>query len=620
VKGRARLLAALAWLLPVVFALWFGWFAAPGLRNLNWEIAWLDRLQILRVWLRGADPPDPGLLLIAVDGETVAQLDKPQVFWVKDFADLGASLLKSGAKAVAFDYIFPSASGAAAAPVKAQMEIDRLAMLEQLVSRKVALGYQPDSANQLGEHNHLDLEAAAANAGNLCSLALVADSDGLYRSLYPVFAIQEATPDQSLALWLVKQLGHKTEWRDGQLLVNGAPVPLEANASQPRLRINYRTPLRPFLPAATLLRRVAAGQPIPEAAGKVCVVAPWDPVADFRPSVYDQLPGKRDQGGTRGVEHHLAAAETMLRGHFLVPYSPWLGSAASVFSTLLLLAVGYRARLHFWWLAGILLGYALLNVLAFSYGEWWLPFWAPLLSGVLGYGAGYEWRYLTTERQRRLTHDMFARMVAPQVVDHVLSAPGLRQLGGVQRRVTVLYTDINDFTPMCERHTPPEVIVMLNKYFEAMVSVIFRRQGMLKQFVGDEIMVIYGAPMEQPDHAARAVDTALDMLERLHEMESEAAGEDGFFDIKVGIHTGDVVVGHVGSEKHMEYAAVGDDVNLGARIMSSTKKLGVKILVSEVTKREAEPVLKGVEWISHGVQSFKGKTAQMEVFEVRRVK
>lgn len=619
-KGRARLLAALAWLLPVLFAVWSGWFAAPGLRNVNWEIAWLDRLQVLRIGLRGADAPDPRLLLIAVDGDAVAQLDKPQVFWVRDFARLGDTLLKSGAKAVAFDYIFPSASGAAAAPVKAQMEMDRISMLEQLISKKVAVGYQPDSENQRGEHNHPDIEAAASNAGNLCSLSLVADSDGLYRSLYPVFATNEAAPDQSLALWLVKQLGHDVLWRDGQLFVGGAPVPLESNANQPRLRINYRTPFRPVLPAAGLLRRAAAGENIPEAAGKVCVVAPWDPVDDFRPSIYDQLASKRDQGGTRGVEHHLAGAETMTRGNFLRPYPPWLGSAASVFSTVLLLVVGYRARLHFWWLGGILVGYAVLNVLAFSFGAWWLPFWAPLVSGVLGYGAGYEWRYLTTERQRRLTHDMFARMVAPQVVAHVLSAPGLRQLGGVQRRVTVLYTDINDFTPMCERHTPPEVIVMLNKYFEAMVSVIFRRQGMLKQFVGDEIMVIYGAPMDQPDHAARAVDTALDMLERLQEMEKAAAGEDGFFDIKVGIHTGDVVVGHVGSEKHMEYAAVGDDVNLGARIMSSTKKLGVKILVSEVTKREAEPVLQGVEWISHGVQSFKGKTAQMEVFEVRRVR
>lgn len=133
-------------------------------------------------------------------------------------------------------------------------------------------------------------------------------------------------------------------------------------------------------------------------------------------------------------------------------------------------------------------------------------------------------------------------------------------------------------------------------------------------------MVIYNAPHDQPDHAARAVMTGLEMIERLEQMKARANGREGFYEVKIGINTGDVVVGNVGTATRMEYAAVGDDVNLGARIETLTKKLGAFLLVSAATKKEAEGQLPGVEWISRGVQQFKGKTAEMEVFEVRRKK
>lgn len=114
--------------------------------------------------------------------------------------------------------------------------------------------------------------------------------------------------------------------------------------------------------------------------------------------------------------------------------------------------------------------------------------------------------------------------------------------------------------------------------------------------------------------------TGLEMIERLEEMKAEANGREGFYEVKIGINTGDVVVGNVGTAKRMEYAAVGDDVNLGARIETLTKKLGAFLLVSAATKKEAEGHLPEIEWVSRGVQQFKGKTAEMEVFEVRRKK
>ncbi len=594
----------------LLLAALLGWWLSPGTGQATWETRVLDRLQQLRLVLVPAPAPAP-VWLIGVDEASLNELNKPSIFWLHDFARLAQALLDGGASAVAFDMVFPHPTQGCSPALAEQLQQDREMMLVTLASGPVALGYLPDQPGQLGIHNHADLEAAADAFSNLCSLSLVADPDGLYRRLRP------SVQDQAgLALWLAGRLGHQVRTEKGQVWLDGRPIPLERGYLRPA----YRQLDRSVTPVARLWKQMRSGQPLLEAKGRVCLVAPTAASSgDFRPGVYDAFASKRRQGGTLGVEHHLAALEALLDGHWIRPYSAGLAAFLSAALAALGLALGARAprRALIWMLC---LGYAAGVAAAFLFQGWWLPFWGPLLGALSGYSVGYHWRYWKVEHQRRLTLDMFSRMVAPQVVEKVLSDASLRQLGGISRRVTVLYTDINDFTPVCERHTPEEVIVLINEYFEEMVDIIFRHEGLLKQFVGDEIMAIYGAPGEQPDHAARAVSTALDMLDRLKQMRIAAGDKDGFYDIKVGINTGDVVVGHVGSQKHMEYAAVGDDVNLGARVMSTAKKIGLSMLVSASTKIEAEPHLPDVEWVSHGVHSFKGKTAEVELFEPRRKK
>jgi len=608
-------------LIPLLLSAALGWWMSPGQAFSGSELSWLDHLQVLRL-RKGQTLPTSRVLLIGVDESTIEWLDKPPMFWLGDFAQLGDALLQAGASGVAYDFIFPSPGEGLGPALSAEFASQRESMLVLLTTGQVALGYLPDSEASPGSHSHVDLERAAETFDALCSLGLVADPDGRVRRIYPVVGQGTSGARPSLAVWALKQSGFPLEWKEPPLR-GGSPlaaVPLEPG-SEPSLRISYRVPQRNVISAADLWRRLKKGEPIDEVRGKVCIIAPTaTSLDDFRPSPLELLASKREQGGTLGIEHHLSALETLENGWFIRPYSPWLGLTLSVALAMILGLIGYHIKGRRSWLVGglTLVVHASINLAAFVLANVWLPFWAPLGGGLMGFAAGYQWRYSTVERQRRLTVQMFSRMVAPQVVERVLADPSAQVLGGVHRRVTVLYTDINGFTPICERHTPAEVIVLLNHYFEAMVGIVFDHEGMLKQFVGDEIMVIYGAPADQPDHAARAVTTALDMLERLLQMKEEAQGADGFFEVKVGINTGDVVVGHVGSERHMEYAAVGDDVNLGARIMATASKLGVSILVSEVTKREAEPHLPDVEWISHGVQSFKGKTAQLEVFEARR--
>jgi adenylate cyclase len=161
------------------------------------------------------------------------------------------------------------------------------------------------------------------------------------------------------------------------------------------------------------------------------------------------------------------------------------------------------------------------------------------------------------------------------------------------------------------------VIAMLNVYFEEMLEIIFRHGGTVKQFVGDEIMVLYGAPEAVEDHAARAVRTARDMVDRLNSLRQKNGEGTGFYDVKIGIHTGSAVVGNVGGLRRSEYAAVGDSVNTAARIEATTKEVGEAILISEETRAEACGVLPDIEFVSKGVKRFKGKTDQLELFGIR---
>jgi adenylate cyclase len=147
------------------------------------------------------------------------------------------------------------------------------------------------------------------------------------------------------------------------------------------------------------------------------------------------------------------------------------------------------------------------------------------------------------------------------------------KLGGDRKDVTVLFSDIRSYTALTEKLKAEEVVSMLNEYFESMVDAVFRHKGTLDKYIGDAIMAVFGSPLPLEDHAWRAVQTSLDMRERLVEFNKlRTAANKEIIRIGIGIHSDSVISGNIGSSKRMEFTAIGDGVNLGSRLESASKQ------------------------------------------------
>ena len=239
----------------------------------------------------------------------------------------------------------------------------------------------------------------------------------------------------------------------------------------------------------------------------------------------------------------------------------------------------------------------------------------PTLALVFAYVGDLAWKYFVEGREKRQVKKLFSRYVSKDVYDQLVANPSLAALGGARRHMTVLFSDIRGFTTMSEKGTPEDVVKQLNQLFTRMVAVVFEHRGTVDKFVGDMIMALYGAPLDDEDHAEHAVQTALAMIRTLQEMNEEWA-RDGKpqLDIGIGINTGDMIAGNVGSETIMSYTVIGDAVNLGARLESLNKDYGTRIIISEATRAR----LKGRYDIHPlGDVIVKGKSQPVAIFEVK---
>jgi adenylate cyclase len=331
---------------------------------------------------------------------------------------------------------------------------------------------------------------------------------------------------------------------------------------------------------------------------------------------YDSFPTPFGGGRMPGIQIHAAVADDFLSNRFMRPESRVVRVALVLTGAL---SVGMMATLlPAWWATAIwavLIGaYAYLATRLFAAGHW-LNMAQPILATSIALFGGVGYQYFVEGREKRKMKRLFGQYVSRDVYEQLVANPELARLGGHRREMTVLFSDIRGFTTLSERGEPDAIVGTLNEYFTCMVDVVFAHRGTLDKFVGDMVMALFGAPLDDPDHAQHAVDAALEMIRELNRLNEKWAAEGRpRLDIGIGVSTGPMIAGNIGSAAIMSYTVIGDAVNLGARLESLNKEYGTRIIISETT-REALPgryVLRPL-----GEVLVKGKTRPVAIFEVK---
>ncbi len=289
-----------------------------------------------------------------------------------------------------------------------------------------------------------------------------------------------------------------------------------------------------------------------------------------------------------GVEIHATVLDNILTGAFLAK-PEWSRMYDLLAIVVLGAAIGLvLPRLHA--ISGLLFAVALFALYIFM-ARWlfvhkniWLGVVYPLLALTVNYVALTVHSYVSEERQRRQIKQTFRQYVGPEVVEEILKNPSQLKLGGEEKVLTVLFSDLEGFTTHSERYAPHEIADILSDYYDKMTEQIFDNQGTLKEYVGDELMAIFGAPIEQRDHAARACAAALAMRDARIALGSEWAkiGRPRLH-ARTGINSGPMLVGNLGSSYRFAYGVLGDHVNLASRLEGLNRVYGTEILIGENT-------------------------------------
>ncbi|MGO9613633.1 MAG: CHASE2 domain-containing protein [Dissulfurispiraceae bacterium] len=253
----------------------------------------------------------------------------------------------------------------------------------------------------------------------------------------------------------------------------------------------------------------------------------------------------------------------------------------------------------------------------------WFKIVYPILNFLTIFVNVTVYNYAVEERYARRIRAMFSSYVTEKIVNELIKNPDMAKLGGDRREVTVLFSDVRGFTSFSEKHSPEQVVSILNEYLGEMTDIVFKWDGTLDKFIGDAILAFWGAPMKQDNHAELAVKCALNMTKKLSELHEKWKAEGKpLLDAGIGINTGDVIVGNIGAEgKKMDYTVIGDHVNLGSRIESLTRKYNTHILISEFTLDKVRALISSGKIYSVNVKGLekvivKGKEKPVEIYEI----
>jgi adenylate cyclase len=531
-----------------------------------------------RFSVRGARAPSPDVVLVGVDGQTLQSLDVLPPLRRSLHARMLDRLREAGAEAIAYDFVFGSPTTASEdnALIRAVIQTPNLVMAATKVDEKG----RPDVFD--GSHN---IVAGSANFD--------VAGDNVIRRVRRF--------DLGMSSFAVAA---------AQLAIGHGPDP--ARFGDDGALIDYAGPADTYRPLS--FSDVLDGNvPASKLRGKIVVVGATDPLlGDIQITPFG--------GGMPGPEVQANAIATVLDDLPLRDAPGWLAVA-------LIAVAGLATPLSALRLTGLrwlpiplalCVGGTVGLQLAFDAGTV-LPVASPALALLLAFLGTLGVIYATDVLARRRLRAAFARFVPPEVVDEVVAQTGDEmRLGGTRRDGSVLFCDLRGFTAVAEGMEVEQVIEMLNRYLAEMSDAILDHGGTVVSYMGDGIMAVFGAPLPQDDHADRALAAAREMLGERLERFGGWAREAGLADemrMGIGICSGPVMSGNVGSQRRLEYTAVGDTTNTASRLQSATREAGVALLVADATRDALRSP--AADLVAAGELVLRGRDAPVTVWTLR---
>ncbi len=573
--------------------------------------------------------------LVVVDDQSLAEHgDVPMVFWTPLFARAAATLREAGATVIGLDFLFGftpedwiSKLNLSGTDVLRDYDLKFRQELNQgkmVLAGAIVRGTTGQPDNVLLAHTDYLLSLPSTDFASHVGFAdLVTDSDGGVRAFDIAPAVDlppdlvEGAPRLALASLLAARAG-KLNPAAAAWQVGGRSL----NTTDPHI-ISYAGPSNtvPRVSLSRVLADDALKDPLVQGLrGKVVIIGgDYQGMNDVHTTPYSGRLVTGGDGLMAGVEIQANIVETVLSGRDTREAPAWLRYLL-LFAFITFTTHAYRRRSPWTGLAELGVGLGVTLVLCFAaFQRFWLVPAATLQLGLMSaYLLAFSERLTSEERDKARVKTMFKGYVSDSVVDMLLSSDRRIDLEGQSMHITVLFSDIRQFTTISEKLTPRETVEFLNAYYARVVAVIQEEGGRIDKFIGDAVMAEFGVPYPFPDHAHRALCAAVKirgvagefqewMRERFPDREIPE------FHVGVGIHTGDAVVGNVGSAARMEYTAVGDTVNVASRLESETKYLNCVIAASAQVVREAGGE---IETGLHETVRVKGRLEPVEVYEI----
>lgn len=618
------------------------WLSQPTSHS-GWAGEWLQRLELVAYDARVAFSATLGrsedIVIVTIGEESFGVL--PVWPWPRSYhAKVIRNLKEAGARLIGIDVILAGVSNPDTASsggdifsepepgpedlelIDALKKAGNVYLAAEIATQEVA-GQEGDAELVVGNFPYWRFEEAAADIGlvNVPKDPL----DDVVRASWALRTFQNE-PIPTLPVILA------AKWLGSDPLKLSADVLRQARGWHPSnltklgqtFLISYRAPAGLGFTQIPYYRVLEGSDPdlSKKVKGKIVLIGP---TAHVLQDLHSTPVKTRGPGGRRGeialmpgVEIHANALDTILHSRYVVPVAPWVAYLLCVmFAVPMALILWLRPLKAFFagWLPLCAVA-VFVPIVLMSNRRLWVPIVSVVTAITLAYVAGTVYLELTAERVARQLRQAWSKRVSPEVLDVILQNPTLTKVKGRNVIGTVWFSDLQGFTTYCSSERPEKVVDQLNRHLSLATDIIRKHGGTLHKFIGDGVMAVFGDPVPQPDSAERAVRAAWELQQEMAALRENMSESDWEMHVRIGIHTGELVAGDIGSEDMLEYTVIGDTVSTASRLEGINKEFGTQILISASTR---ERLGDGFEVEPLGEVNVRGRAEPIEVYTIKGV-